>query len=108
MRVTIDVDKKKLAMEILTKGIEKLGRVPDEIRISASGKGFHYIWNSLDVSFEDSLQLREEIGDDPNRVRIDRACGLKPQQVLWTSKVMSDGSVHVAKTISLEEFLEIF
>jgi hypothetical protein len=100
MRVTIDIDTKgKEAGEAfrklseITKGL---------IEIWETRRGFHFIVRGLPISFEESLRIREECGDDPLRLRLDREMGDKPKQVLWTVK---DG--HVAKRITTIQFRNI-
>jgi hypothetical protein len=107
MRVTIDCDYHSDAVPMLCKALRepKLKRFPDEIRESASRKGYHFIWRGVGCSWEECLAIRRRIGDDPMRIRIDRACADKPRQILWSSKRKKDG-LHKVRKIGLKVFMK--
>ena len=107
MRCTVDCDFKVDAVSMLIKMIDETQQVP-EIWLSPRGKGFHFISYGLDCSFEDTLKMRERIGDDHLRIKIDRARADtgKPLQVLWTKKFM-DGKEYTAKKLTLEQFMGV-
>ncbi|MHA1721775.1 MAG: hypothetical protein ACTSXW_01735 [Candidatus Baldrarchaeia archaeon] len=84
MRVTVDKDypsdlellKTYFNMKFFT------GKEP-EVRISKSGRGYHFIVRGLRISFETSLHLRRFLGDDETRVLLDEIGYGKPRQVLF-------------------------
>lgn len=68
------------------------GPNPWQLRQSSGGDGFHYVEWDAASTWEASLQLRSEHGDDPKRVRMDmirRARGSPFLQVLYDTKYMS-------------------
>jgi hypothetical protein len=112
LRVSIDVDRKCDAMSVLLRGMKRIGKAPDEIRVSARGNGFHFIWLNACGSFEESVELRKFIGDDTKRVWIDVQSECKPRQILWNSKTYSAtsdkaGQHYEAKTITITDFMEL-
>lgn len=54
-----------------------------EVRRSNSGKGFHLLTRGLPIPFGTSLELRQLLGDDEVRVKLDSYMLPKPKQVLW-------------------------
>lgn len=105
MRCTVDCDFKVDAVSMLNRMIDETKQLP-EIWLSPRGQGFHFIAYGLDCSFEETLKMRERIGDDYLRIKIDRErCETgKPLQVLWTKKIM-DGVEYNARKLTLEEFI---
>ena len=106
MRVTIDMDSpgelRKLATYFNLKHICGV----DEIRVSASGRGLHLFKRGLPITYEDSLLIREMLGDDPMRLRFDEEKNQKPKQILWCAKVIN-GERHEARTITERELLRL-
>ena len=87
MRVTIDLDSKsriKLYWSVF-KGILLCRKFPDVIRNSSGGRGYHIIWRGLNISEEQMFKYREWIGDDPNRLYLDRSSN-RVKQILFTKK----------------------
>lgn len=89
MRLTIDRDEASLLDVIMTilKGRIYAGRLPDEIKRSSGGRGYHYIWHGLNINWDACLELRWKIGDDRNRIAHDLKAG-EPEfrQILFTKK----------------------
>jgi hypothetical protein len=99
MRVTIDVDTKgKPALDRYNKLRKLVGKEPE---IFETHRGYHFIIRGLPISEEESLRIREQCGDDPLRIKLDRELEAKPSQVLWTYK-----NGFEAKRISEAQFLE--
>lgn len=88
MRVTVDKDYvsefERLKTYFNLRHICR-GRVTS-INISADDDGVHLIGYGLPISFEQSLELRRLLGDDPARIGFDESRISKPKQVLWTKK----------------------
>jgi len=84
MRVTVDKDYPSDVELLKTYFNMKyfMGREP-EVRVSKSGKGYHFIVRRLRISFETSLHLRQFFGDDETRVFLDEIGYGKPRQVLF-------------------------
>jgi len=72
MRITIDLDtRSKLKLNwTLLKGRLLCGKKADEIY--QTRKGFHVIWHGLKIDKETSFRWRGLLGDDRNRIRLDR------------------------------------
>jgi len=87
MRVTCDLDRKsKLRLFwALFKGRILIGKTADEI--FRTRRGWHLIYENLDISQERSLELRKRLGDDPKRIYLDTNCPKKQQQILFSQKV---------------------
>lgn len=107
MRVTIDCDRKVDALSTLLKGLNKINKLPDEIRISARGNGFHFIWFNACISEQKCYEIRKFIGDDKKRIKIDSNTADKPKQILWNSKKMPNGKYLEAKNVSINAFMEM-
>lgn len=90
VRVTIDLDDKRWWRVLWTvfKGCVLIGRFPDEIRVSATGKGYHIIWRNLDIDKMKMFRYRRLIGDDRNRIKLDMMCEKKITQVLFRKKIV--------------------
>jgi hypothetical protein len=90
MRVTIDRDKNTLIDFLVTvlKGYWYLHRLPDTVKKSSSGRGYHYVWFDAAKNFEHSLELRKKIGDDENRIAHDIKKRKSFKQVLFDKKVI--------------------
>ena len=88
MRVTIDLDDKRWwkVMWVLLKGCLIFRKFPDEVRLSATGKGYHIIWRGLNISEAEMFRYRKIIGDDKNRVGLDLASRKRVPQVLFKEK----------------------
>jgi len=88
MRVTIDLDSKSnfKFMWTLIKGLALIRKPPEMIRLSASGRGYHFIWRGLNITQEQAYLYRRIIGDDKNRIRLDKLSTKRVKQVLFTKK----------------------
>lgn len=86
MRVTIDIDDKshRACLDAIKIGCLKIMKSPNYVR--RTRRGWHIVWGGCNISFKDSLKLREEIGDDPNRIRLDKISKKKLPQVLFSKK----------------------
>lgn len=86
MRVTIDYDSRNLfgLFLCISKGIFLLKKKPE---LWKTRKGFHLIWRGLKLSNDESLKLRYIIGDDRNRIELDKSTK-RITQILFTSKSM--------------------
>jgi hypothetical protein len=85
IRVTCDIDNDS-SLPLLwsvTKGLYKLGRFPDRVRLTE--RGYHVIYKNLDMTEEESMRCRLVLGDDANRVKLDKG-GNRIKQVLFTFK----------------------
>lgn len=75
------------------------GKLPAEIW--RTSKGYHLIWRGLDISTEESYRRREMLGDDPNRIRLDKSSPKRIGQVLFSEKKRTyfddDGSIKEIK-----------
>lgn len=88
VRITIDIDHTNglMLMNSLLRGIYFLHRLPDVIRQTT--KGFHTIYYGINVTEDRSYKLRFCIGDDFNRIRLDRLSPLRLSQVLFSEKTV--------------------
>jgi len=88
MRVTIDLDDKRWwkVMWTIFKGCLITKKFPDEVRKSATGKGYHIIWRDLDIDEIRMFRYRKIIGDDKNRIKLDLVSRKRVSQVLFTKK----------------------
>lgn len=68
------------------KGVILCRKFP-EIYRTGSGK-FHLIFRGVNANEEEMMRLRRLIGDDKKRIHLDKVCKLKPQQILFTKKVV--------------------
>jgi hypothetical protein len=86
MRVTVDYDSRNIFRLLLciSKGIFLLKKTPE---LWKTRKGFHLIWRGLPLSSYESLKLRYIIGDDRNRIELDKSTK-RITQILFTSKSM--------------------
>jgi len=91
MRLTLDIDR---CGERRARGVWNLLRFlfPNhriQERVSASGKGRHFIVYGAGKDWDEICQMRRWLGDDPKRLKIDqilrKACHLQTQ-VLFTVK----------------------
>lgn len=89
MRLTLDIDGKdeKTRMKVrdimwtLRQQFEK-----HDIEVYATERGYHFVVYDTGLSFEQVLELRNILGDDENRVKLDKELFKKPKQVLFTEK----------------------
>ena len=107
MRVTIDCDRKQEALTTFWKGLVRIKKAPDIIRVSSRGNGFHFVWLNACSTFSESIALRKAIGDDVKRIWIDEQAADKPKQIMWNSKTMDSGERFESKRITVDEFLEM-
>ena len=84
MRVTIDLDDTN-GLELL-KVFYNLRYTGAEVEVYRTTRGYHIIAYGLPITQEQSLEIREILGDDRNRIRLDRVADQKPKQILWTHK----------------------
>lgn len=87
MRVVIEIDslEKKRARKIARRLYSLTGKEP-EIRISPTGRGYHFIVRGLQISKEQALEIRRKCSDDPMHIRFDMEAKGKPWGILWTEK----------------------
>ena len=90
MRVTIDSDDepewKRLAKYFNMRHICGV----DEIRVSSGGgAGLHLIKRGLEISMQQSLDIRALLGEDSTRLLYDEILDHKPKQILWRMKKSS-------------------
>jgi len=90
VRITIDLDDRRWwkVLWVVFKGCVLLRRFPDEIRASATGRGYHIIWRNLDIDRMQMFRYRRLIGDDKNRIKLDMMCEKKITQVLFRKKIV--------------------
>jgi hypothetical protein len=86
MRITIDIDNKDDLTKAIKTGYKLIGRKPDVVRESAGKRGYHLIWYGLKINEDEMFFYREKIGDDPNRIRLDKKVKKNFKQVLFTKK----------------------
>lgn len=80
--ITIDYDN-KLDPNII-KACKFLKK--SQIRVSASGNGFHVRgW----AYCEDAIEVREQLGDDVQRIQFDKQVIERPRGMLWDSKTIN-------------------
>jgi len=94
MRITIDIDtrNKLILLWKIFKGTILLEQFPDEIKSSASGRGYHLIWynqfleQNITEAFNNMIKYRKLIGDDKNRIRLDMLTPHRVPQIMFTDK----------------------
>lgn len=89
MRVSIDLDSQN-PIELgwcLIKGIYKCKQMPRKIR--KTRRGYHVIWQGLNISEHKMYVYRRIIGDDTNRIRLDRLSEGRLKQVLFSEKTVT-------------------
>lgn len=86
MRLTLDIDdtSDKIIGE-LVKMLEA-GFGGHDIEIYKTIKGYHLIVYDTGLTYAQVLKLREFLGDDKNRIKLDKELTDKPKQVLFTVK----------------------
>jgi hypothetical protein len=88
-RITADYDfenELKLSFYIL-KGILLLKKLPSKIR--QTERGYHVIFSGIDTSDEKRFTRRLQLGDDKNRIRLDRSSEKRQKQVLFSEKTVT-------------------
>lgn len=92
-RVTIDIDSYcpgwRMKAVKAYYNARNAGAVELDVRVSSSGKGIHIVaWFPKLLTDERKTTLRETLGDDPNRMRMDAVRGGvgHTTQVLWSEK----------------------
>lgn len=94
MRITIDIDtrNKLILLWKIIKGTILLEKIPDEIKTSASGRGYHLIWydqfleQNIHDAFNSMIKYRKLIGDDKNRIKLDMMSPHRVPQIMFTDK----------------------
>ena len=87
MRLTLDIDEPSCFHLLMSYyNLWYITKKRPEIRRSASGKGFHIKVHNMSLSEEKINEIRELLGDDETRLKIDRIKVLEPKQVLFTKK----------------------
>lgn len=85
MRVTCDFD--DITELDLIRAFYNLRYIAGNAWVRRSAfRGFHLKCHGLSISFEKSLELRRQFGDDSVRVILDEKRLKKTKQVLWTGK----------------------
>ena len=83
MRVTIDLDSRDWLPAVRIFYLLKYFFGNAYIR--RTRRGYH-LKAYAPISYEESLRLRQALGDDPVRVKLDSERCRKPKQILWTMK----------------------
>jgi len=104
-RVTIDIDSyvRSPRTRVLRAyhGLQQAGADDVEVAVSSSGGGFHLVgYFAEPLATETKLRIRENLGDDPKRIHMDRqraARGL-PTQTMWSEKGGNEGQRQVFDT----------
>lgn len=89
MRLTLDIDGKDEKTRLKVAEIMRALRQQFErhdIEVYATKRGFHFIVYDTGLTFDQILELRNILGDDQNRIKLDRELFEKPKQVLFTEK----------------------
>ena len=107
MRVTLDIDHHNELRRLMQYFNMKHICGVDEIRVSSSGRGLHLIKRGLNISYEDSLKIRDMLGECENRLKFDEEKNHKMKQILWRSKKTEDGKTQEARVISEREILAL-
>lgn len=89
MRLTLDIDgdddrTRNKVIEIhrlLKKKFDK-----HDMELYKTRRGYHLIVYDTELSFSEVIRLRELLGDDKNRIKLDEELIKKPKQVLFTKK----------------------
>lgn len=96
MRVTLDWDtQEEFGENFNVNDVRQRPLINDptwELRQSSSGDGYHYIEYGTDHTWEGVVNVREEFGDDPKRLRLDKQrfrTGSPFIQVLYTYKYIN-------------------
>lgn len=86
MRITVDKDTKSPFTLVWTimKGTAICRKFPNKIR--PTRRGYHLIWQDIDVDERTMFEYRYRIGDDLKRIHLDMSCPKKPKQVLFSEK----------------------
>lgn len=95
-RVTLDLDPKPGFRLRAIRAWHYLKREAEhvEVHVSSSGEGLHLIgWFEGPLSEVEKIHIREHLGDDPNRLKMDiqRLKRGHPIQTLWDEKTGRDG-----------------
>lgn len=98
-RVTIDIDSHHAGWQLRAiqtyHNLFAVGAHTVDVRISSSGQGIHLFgWFGHRLSSETKQRLREQLGDDPNRIHMDEIRGAvgHTTQVSWTDKGTREGT----------------
>lgn len=98
-RVTIDIDGHHAGWQLRAiqtyHNLYAVGAHTVDVRISSSGEGIHLFgWFGHRLSGDEKQRLREQLGDDPNRVHMDELRGRvgHTTQVSWTDKGTREGT----------------
>lgn len=103
MRITMDLDfPSQLKLLSTYFNLRQFGMV--EVRVSASGMGYHMIVRGLNITYEDSLRIRAMLGECRTRLRFDSEENHKMKQILWDQKVVNE-RVYEARTITEADLL---
>lgn len=97
-RITIDIDSyvsnPRLRVQRAYHGLHNAGAADVEVAISSSEAGYHVVgYFEQPVSLVDQFAIRENLNDDPNRLKMDRqraARGL-PINTTWSHKAGNEG-----------------
>lgn len=88
MRITIDLDSRnpREFLKVKNKLLTLFGSI-DEIWLSSSKKGYHFIIYDLPLTHMQNIIIRQLCNDDKMRIWLDQVLFTKkPFQVLWTQK----------------------
>lgn len=89
MRLTLDIDGSD--PETHSKALKlydtlKAQFLRHDIEMYKTKRGYHLVVYDTGLTYEQVLQLRELLGDDKNRIKLDTELFKKPKQVLFTEK----------------------
>lgn len=94
--VDIDAYKRNVRLRVLRaeSGLEQAGAYETLVAVSSSGEGFHVVgYFDEHVPQEAQFRIRENLNDDPNRLRMDRQRAERglPIGTMWTHKGGNEG-----------------
>jgi|GEM_PF-1036532 hypothetical protein len=105
-RITVDIDSHvpnpRLRLLRAKQGLERAGAFEIEYATSSSGTGFHIVgYFDEPLARETQFQIRENLNDDPNRLRMDRQRAERglPINTMWDHKDGNEGSRQVFETV---------
>lgn len=104
-RVSVDIDSHVPNVEIRVlrayHGLYDHGATDVKVAVSSSGTGFHVVGHfDTRLAQETKFEIRENLNDDPNRLRMDRQRAERglPTQTMWDEKGGNDGTRQVFDT----------
>lgn len=105
-RITVDLDSHvqntRLRLLRAVSGLEQAGAYDTRVACSSSGTGYHVVGFFDDrIPAEQQLRIRENLNDDPNRLKMDRQRAERglPINTMWTHKDGNEGERTVYDTV---------